>query len=158
MCLIKLILHLHLTDDFFCAPCANCSVQLSWEYATWTQCILSSGASCTQLVSYSVEPQRRQLKRRISSSLWKFPYFRWFEYFILILRADKGHGGRFKQHPLFTETWFLCSSWSAERTGTPTQTLSLTNHREDCWIAAAELNSRLLLTGFCALPLFRLWS
>lgn len=43
-----------------------------------------------------------------SSSLEYFTqavkYFKWFEYFILIFRANKGHGGLYKQHPPFTET------------------------------------------------------
>lgn len=29
----------------------KCSIQVSWEYATWTHCILSPWASCTQPVS-----------------------------------------------------------------------------------------------------------
>lgn len=37
-------------------------------------------------------------------------------------------------------------------TGTPTQTLSLTSYQENSWIVAAELNSQLLLRGFCIPP------
>lgn len=113
---------------------------------------------CHMSTAYNVNQSCTQVVSCYNCKKDAVRHTKYAKYVCVIYNFDKGRDGQFKQHHPFTNTRVLCSQWSVESTGTPTQTLSLASYQENNWIAAAELNSRLLLRGFCVPPPFRLWS